>query len=79
MRNSWYPHQLAEYIATVRDVNPKTVTAERDYTFGMEDPKDKKALESAYDPVTLGPTPKAKTKTSLLTVSHLTDNCKSRR
>lgn len=68
MRNSWYPHQKAEYIATISDVDPRTVVAERDFAFGVQDLKGKKAPESSYDPVTLGPVPKAKTQ--LLTVGH---------
>ena len=66
MRNSWYPRQHAEYLSTLSDVDPKTVVAERDFTFGMQDLKQKDVSKSAYDPVTLGPSPKART--TLLTV-----------
>lgn len=73
MRNSWYPHQKAEYIATASGVDPKAVVAVRDFTYGMQSVKEKKAPEQSYDPVTLGPTPKATMQ--LLTVSCTSCDC----
>jgi len=36
MRNTWYPRQDAEYLSTLRNVKPRDVVAERDFTFGMQ-------------------------------------------
>ena len=49
MRNSWYPRQHAEYLSTIEGLKPKSVVAERDFTFGMqrqqEAPKETKQVE----------------------------------
>lgn len=36
MRNAWYPRQQAEYLSTLRDIKPRDVVPERDFTFGMQ-------------------------------------------
>ena len=68
MRNAWYPRQQAEYVSTLRDLNPKEIVAERDFTFMMQDPKKREAPAAPTSPSTdTQATPKAKTR--LLTVN----------
>lgn len=45
MRNTWYPRGQAEYLSTVSDINPRTVVAERDFTFGLSSSKESQLLE----------------------------------
>lgn len=44
MRNTWYPRQKAAYVTMARGIKPQTLTAERDFTFGMK-PKEQPAPE----------------------------------
>ncbi len=55
MRNSWYPRQHAEYLSTLSDIDPKTVIAVRDPSFGMKDAEQMDKTESADELVTILP------------------------
>ena len=39
MRNIWYPRQMAEYMTHSQLQDQPGVIAERDFTFGMEQPE----------------------------------------
>lgn len=48
MRNVWFHRQIAEYISTARDIDPKTVVAQRDFAFSMSDEEmERQAKRSA--------------------------------
>ena len=48
MRNVWFHRQIAEYISTARDIDPKTVVAQRDFSFSMSDEEmERQAKRSA--------------------------------
>lgn len=51
MRNIWYPQQKAEYMTEprLRELNRQDLVIERDYAFGMEQPKDESAPEEAAE------------------------------
>ena len=54
MRNHWFHNHQAEYLSTCTDINPKTVSAERDFLFGLSEAE---AQASKYKKADVNNTP----------------------